>query len=186
MKDHRCCYCQQVFQPAPYHPHQLVCNQPACQRQRRRDYHRQKITSDPLYRQVCLESPRKWREAHPHYWKRYRQDHPQQVERNRRQQRWRDEKRRLANRPALPSRCRQPQIIRRDRILTKPWEAWPRAATCEAATRCRPIARSHLLKPVAPQGLAVQENPMPREARAADLRAARRHPLAWTIFHHAD
>jgi hypothetical protein len=97
MKDHRCCYCQQVFQPAPYHPHQLVCNQPACQRQRRRDYHRQKITSDPLYRQVCLESPRKWRDTHPHYWKRYRHDHPQQAERNRQQQRWRDEKRRLVN-----------------------------------------------------------------------------------------
>jgi hypothetical protein len=31
------------------------------------------------------------------YWKKYRQDHPQQVERNRRQQRLRDQKRRLAN-----------------------------------------------------------------------------------------
>jgi hypothetical protein len=62
MKDHRCPYCQQAFRPAPYHPQQRVCRQPACQRQRRRDYHRQKIASDPVYQQVCLDSPQKWRE----------------------------------------------------------------------------------------------------------------------------
>jgi hypothetical protein len=67
------------------------------QRQRRRDYHRQKIASDPVYQQVCVESPRKWRAAHAAYWKKYRQNHPEQVERNRRKQRLRDEKRRLAN-----------------------------------------------------------------------------------------
>lgn len=97
MKDHRCRYCQQVFQASPYHPQQLVCSRPDCQRRRRHDYHRQKIASDPVYRQVCLESPRKWREAHPDYWKQYRQGHPQQVERNRRQQRVRDQRRRQAN-----------------------------------------------------------------------------------------
>jgi hypothetical protein len=97
MSARRCRYCQQVFQPAPYHPQQLVCSQSGCQRQRRRDYHRQKIASDPVYRQVCLDSPRKWREAHPGYWKQYRRNHPQQVECNRRQQWRRDQKRRLVN-----------------------------------------------------------------------------------------
>jgi len=97
MNDRRCRYCQQVFQPAPYHPQQRVCSKPACQSQRRSDYHRWKIASDPVYQQVCLESPRKWRRANPDYWKKYRQDHPQQVERNRRQQRLRDLKRRLVN-----------------------------------------------------------------------------------------
>jgi len=97
MKDRRCRYCQQVFQPDPYHPQQQVCTQPTCQSQRRSDYHRQKIASDPVYQQVCLESPRKWREANPGYWRKYRQDHPEQVERNRRQQRWRDQKRRLVH-----------------------------------------------------------------------------------------
>jgi hypothetical protein len=97
MKDRCCPYCQQAFFPDPYHPQQLVCSQADCQRQRRRDYHRRKIASDPVYRQVCLESPRKWREAHPDYWKKYRQDHPEQVKQNRRKQHLRDEKRRLAN-----------------------------------------------------------------------------------------
>ena len=97
MEDRRCQYCRQVFKPAPYHPQQQVCSHPACQRQRLRDYHRQKIASDPVYQQVCLESPRKWRKANPDYWKKYRQKHPEQVERNRRQQRLRDKKRRLVN-----------------------------------------------------------------------------------------
>jgi hypothetical protein len=97
MKDRRCRYCQQAFQIDLYHPQQQVCSQPSCQRQRRRDYHRQKIASDPVYQQVCLESPRKWRSANPDYWKKYRQAHPEQVERNCRKQRWRDQKRRLVN-----------------------------------------------------------------------------------------
>ena len=97
MKDRRCRYCQQTFRPAPYHPQQLVCNSQGCQRQRRNDYHRQKIAVDPVYQQVCLESPRKWRRSNPDYWKKYRLDHPEQVERNRRQQSLRDLKRRLAN-----------------------------------------------------------------------------------------
>lgn len=100
MKDRHCKYCQQAFQPDPYHPQQRVCSQPACQSQRRSNYHRQKIASDPVYQQVCLDSPRKWRKKHPDYWRRYRQDHPEQVEQNRRQQRLRDQKhlvRKLAN-----------------------------------------------------------------------------------------
>jgi hypothetical protein len=97
MNDRRCCYCQQVFQPSCYHPRQAVCSQLSCQRQRQRDYHRHKIASDPIYRQVCLDSPRKWRQAHPAYWKHYRRDHPQQVQRNRQQQKLRDQRRRLVN-----------------------------------------------------------------------------------------
>ena len=97
MKDRSCRYCQQAFQPDRYHPQEQVCTQPACQSQPRSDYHRQKIASDPVYQQVCLESPQKWRKANPDYWRRYRQDHPEQVERNRRKQRLRDEKRRLVN-----------------------------------------------------------------------------------------
>ncbi len=93
----RCLYCRQVFQPNRYHPQQRVCSQPACQSQRRSDYHRQKIAFDPVYQQVCLDSPRKWRKTHPDYWKKYRQDHPRQVERNRRKQRLRNQKRRLSN-----------------------------------------------------------------------------------------
>ncbi len=97
MSDRRCRYCQQLFQPSRFHPQQTVCSQLSCQQQRRRDYHREKIASDPIYRQVCLESPRKWREAHPDYWKEYRREHRQAVERNRQRQQLRDQRRRLAH-----------------------------------------------------------------------------------------
>ena len=97
MNDRRCRYCQRLFQPSRFHPQQAVCSQRSCQQQRQRDYHREKIASDVVYRQVGLESPRKWREAHPGYWKDYRQSHPQAVERNRRRQQLRDQRRRLAH-----------------------------------------------------------------------------------------
>lgn len=35
MSDRRCLYCQRVFQPARYHPQQLICSQPDCQWQHR-------------------------------------------------------------------------------------------------------------------------------------------------------
>jgi hypothetical protein len=36
MSDRRCRYCQQLFQISRYHPRQLVCSRPDCQRRRLR------------------------------------------------------------------------------------------------------------------------------------------------------
>lgn len=91
-----CCpYCQRSFAPSVFRPPQRVCNHPDCQRRRHAAYRRQKIASDPVYRQVCLDSPQKWRAEHPGYWKQYRSAHPEAVEQNRRGQQLRDQKRRL-------------------------------------------------------------------------------------------
>ena len=95
MSDRRCGYCHQPFQPSLFRPQQLVCGHPDCQRQRRRDYHRRKIETDPLYRQVCRDSQRKWRDLHPDYPRQYRQTHPESVRSNRQGQRRRDRQRRL-------------------------------------------------------------------------------------------
>jgi len=95
MVDRQCRYCEQVFQPSKYQPGQLICSQPSCQQRRRADYHRQKIAVDPEYRQVCRDSPQKWRARNPDYWRRYREEHPSAAERNRLQQHLRDQKRRL-------------------------------------------------------------------------------------------
>ena len=40
-------YCQQLFQPSRFHPHQTVCVNADCQRHQRRDYHRRKIERFP-------------------------------------------------------------------------------------------------------------------------------------------
>jgi hypothetical protein len=92
MTQRRCRFCEQDFQPSKYQPRQLVCSQPGCQRQRRADYHRHKVSADPEYRQVCRDSPQKWRSRNPDYWRRYREEHPKAVERNRQRQHVRDQK----------------------------------------------------------------------------------------------
>ena len=95
MVERRCRYCQRGFQPSKYQPGQAVCSDPGCQRQRRTDYHRRRVDSDPEYRQVCLESCRKWRAENRDYWRRYRETNAGATDRNRRQQQLRDRKQRL-------------------------------------------------------------------------------------------
>ena len=90
-----CPYCGRSFVPSPYRPHQRVCSATDCQRRRRADYHRRKRQTDPVYHQVCLESQKQWRAAHPEYQRRYRQSHPQCVEQNLLAQQRRDRKQRL-------------------------------------------------------------------------------------------
>jgi len=92
----RCLYCQGCFLPSVYRPQQKVCSRPDCQRQRRRDYHRRKLATDPEYRQIAHDSQKKWREAHPEYLRQYRAQHPEAVARNRQRQQVRDQKPRLA------------------------------------------------------------------------------------------
>ena len=95
MPPRSCRYCQQSFQPSKCHPDQLVCSDSECQRQRRADYRRGKLTNDPAYAERCRESAREWRKQHPDYWTEYRQAHPVSVERNREQQSARDRKQHL-------------------------------------------------------------------------------------------
>lgn len=66
-----CRYCEQEFKPSRYHPNQDVCTSRECQLRRRTDYHRQKIVEDPIYREQCRDSQRKWREQNPDYMKKY-------------------------------------------------------------------------------------------------------------------
>lgn len=68
----RCRYCRELFTPSRYHPGQVVCSGSVCQRQRRTDYHRQRIKDDPAYRAQCRDSQQKWRDRHPEYMRNYR------------------------------------------------------------------------------------------------------------------
>ena len=100
MGERVCRYCQRSFQPSKFQPAQTACSDPAYQRRRGNDYHRRKVASDPVYRQVCQDSAQKWRAEHPGYWKQLRECNPARAERNRHRQQQRDERRRqglLAN-----------------------------------------------------------------------------------------
>jgi hypothetical protein len=71
-----CCpYCKESFTRSRYHPDQVVCSGPDCQRQRRAAYHRQKLQDDPSYRDQCRDSQQQWREQHPDYMRAYRKSH---------------------------------------------------------------------------------------------------------------
>jgi len=97
MRERRCGYCQKSFRPSKFQPLQTVCDEAVCQRQRRTDYHRQKIAADPEYRDVCRDSQQKWRERHPDHWQHYRTEHPDVVARNRDPQKFRDRRQHLRN-----------------------------------------------------------------------------------------
>jgi hypothetical protein len=97
MSERRCRYCQRTFQPSKFQSRQAVCGRAECQRKRRTDYHRNKFASDPEYREVCRDSPRKWRARNPDYWRRYREKHPATTEHNRQRQKFRDRRRKLCN-----------------------------------------------------------------------------------------
>jgi hypothetical protein len=91
-----CLHCHKPFHPSAFHPKQSVCLSPECQHQRRSDYHRNKISTDTDYRQVCADSRRKWRENNPGYQQRYRSTHAEYCEQNRQKQQGRNQKRKLS------------------------------------------------------------------------------------------
>lgn len=135
MNDRRCRYCQRLFQPSRFHPQQAVCSQTSCQQHRQRDYHHQKIRSDPVYAQVVQESRKKWRDAHPAYQKQYWQTHPQAAQRNRQRQRRRDQRHRLQN------------LVKNNLALDlkhSPTEAWLVGPAAEDLVKNN-LARSQLL-----------------------------------------
>lgn len=72
MRQRKCPFCQGVFTPSTFHPNQVVCSAPACQRQRRVEYHRQHRKTDPGYQAQCADSQRKWLDANPDYMREYR------------------------------------------------------------------------------------------------------------------
>jgi hypothetical protein len=95
MSERHCRYCEKTFQPSKYQPQQSVCSQMECQKKRRSESRQQKLAADGEYRQVCLDSSRKWRAENPGYWQRYREKNPDSVARNREQQKSRDRKQHL-------------------------------------------------------------------------------------------
>lgn len=75
LKNRKCPYCGAEFKPSRIHREQKVCSSPDCQRRRRADYHRRKLIKDPLYRALCEDSQKTWKERNPDYMKQYRASH---------------------------------------------------------------------------------------------------------------
>jgi hypothetical protein len=104
MRPIRCAACHDLFTPKKHVPHQCFCSKPACQRERRRRWQRQKLQDDADYRANQAAAQKRWRENNPDYWRRYRQTHPDYTARNREQQRQRNRRRdRSATGPSPPA-----------------------------------------------------------------------------------
>lgn len=88
-----CSACSRAFEPSPQVPRQSFCSAPECQRERRRRWQREKLASDPDYRENQARSQKNWAKEHPDYWREYRQSHPEYAELNRTKQHSRNRKR---------------------------------------------------------------------------------------------
>jgi hypothetical protein len=88
-----CAACGASFRPCPQIPTQRFCDQPDCQRERRRRWKRGKRQTDADYRENQARAQHAWSERHREYWREYRRQHPQYTERNRQQQRVRNARR---------------------------------------------------------------------------------------------
>ena len=92
MENKQCVACSQPFQPCPQVPDQSYCSAPACQRERRKQWHRQKLQTDPDYQNNQARAQKAWMQRNPNYWREYRKSHPEYVERNRVRQQERNAK----------------------------------------------------------------------------------------------
>lgn len=86
----RCVACGTYFRIRPQVPHQTYCSAPACQRERRQSWQRNKLLSDPDHRDNKSRAQHSWTQKNPDYWRKYRDSHPDYVERNRSMQRERN------------------------------------------------------------------------------------------------
>lgn len=83
MANKHCAACGQPFQPRPQVPQQSYCAAPDCQRERRRQWQRLKLRTDPDYQDNQTRAQQAWTERHPDYWRKYRASHQEYVQRNR-------------------------------------------------------------------------------------------------------
>ncbi|MEI7842891.1 MAG: hypothetical protein WCI39_07650 [Gallionellaceae bacterium] len=87
MEYKQCVACGQPFKRRPQVPQQSYCSAPSCQRERKRQWQRLKLQTDPDYQDNQNRAQKAWLERNPNYSRQYRDSHPEYVNRNRDQQR---------------------------------------------------------------------------------------------------
>ena len=72
MPTKNCACCGEPFTSRPQVPDQAYCSAPVCQRERRLRWQREKMQTDPDYRDNQSPSQRAWLDRNPDYWRTYR------------------------------------------------------------------------------------------------------------------
>ena len=88
-----CRCCGRLFTPRPNVPDQQYCSRRKCQNARRQRWRKEKLASDPDYKDNQNDAQGRWCEKNPEYWKKYRASHPAYTQRNRHLQRERNKRR---------------------------------------------------------------------------------------------
>ena len=113
MKRKRCKNCNRSFAITARHPEQTYCSRKECQRARKNNWQRRKLSGDEDYRKNQADCQEQWVKKHPGYWKQYREKHPESAQRNRAKQRERNR----INRKKQPPRSKLPAIAKMDAKL---------------------------------------------------------------------
>ncbi|MCP3889275.1 MAG: hypothetical protein GY702_10430 [Desulfobulbaceae bacterium] len=87
-----CAGCSTFF--IPRNKFQIFCSKPCCQRIRKTLWQKQKLATDPEYKEEQRLAQKKWLQNNPDYWKDYRRRHPEKADRNRSLQKIRNMKNR--------------------------------------------------------------------------------------------
>lgn len=147
MKDKQCVACNQSFKPRPQTPNQSYCSKPSCQKKRKRQWQRNKLKTDPSYKENQSNSQQAWIGRNPDYWRNYRESHPDYVTHNRTMQQKRNAKTRvkkIANMDVsnpitfLPSGTYQLTLITDDKVAKV--DVWTVEITVYSCN-CVPVAK---------------------------------------------
>jgi hypothetical protein len=88
-------HCGKRFLPHPAVLNQQYCGSADCQRARKRKWQKEKLKSDPDYRENQAAAQKAWRERNRGYWREYRKKNKTYSERNRLRQSERNRQRRV-------------------------------------------------------------------------------------------
>jgi hypothetical protein len=80
-----CLCCHAVYVPLVNVPAQQYCVKSSCQRTRRANWQRRKLSTDSDYRENQRAARASWRERHRDYMRMYRRKHPEYRDRDRKQ-----------------------------------------------------------------------------------------------------
>jgi hypothetical protein len=90
-----CPHCGRKFLPHPAVLNQEYCSNADCQKARKRKWQKEKLKSDPDYRENQAAAQKAWCKRNRDYWKEYRKRNHDYREKNRLRQRERNRQRRM-------------------------------------------------------------------------------------------
>ena len=119
--------CQGCDQEKPSEPrqkgNQKYCGDRVCQRVRKARWQKDKMQTDPTYRDQQLDCLQRWRKKQPldRYQHQYRQTHPKYVEENRHKQRLRNGKRQVETSPGMIVKMDALSRVESDTYIMRPF-----------------------------------------------------------------